>query len=582
MIGDRVEQQRRKEIPLACGNVHGMAVRVPEACDEFALKVCVVRGCGAEERYAGIGQNPQQMRVEVFRLGRKSLYLLGETRSASFPTSATRQHDVVEAEEDPRRRLGVVRPGSRRARIAALIVPSAPPFLGSGWEGVGKCCARVTPRSWRGDMRKLWICVLLAGFGGSARAATCFEGTAVPANGVKLEASAGGSVSRPIVNPFASDATVDGRTATVCWLTPEQTAGGTTCAAAQPRHPATAMFELEYCNGTARAPLYHGNTVPTPKANEYIITYTPITEEPHRDTAFLRFEFAKTENDVVMKQFVVNGETTPSFDPLYRLMTYLGTTASFSENDFGKNHPELRLLVESRLVDGYEKCLSEKTVDECGKRGQKRLPFPDYKNIRLYGDVGLTSTTVMTSGSEPTFESKRAFDGAAGIGVGGSYNRATRPGNKYTNRFSYSLVARAGQITVPGEDANVSGDHFHNHNVALRFENENGYFEGAYFETGMGRSDQFRQHPHKRWKSDGYLPFFRPGTVRMAVRVNVDIPAPWDDLGDVTKVRDEAGNVITDPKRARSLLRAGDVKISFLLSIDIKKVFGFAGAVVGD
>ncbi|HEV7241990.1 MAG TPA: hypothetical protein VGQ36_22355 [Thermoanaerobaculia bacterium] len=431
-------------------------------------------------------------------------------------------------------------------------------------------------------MSRAWIVVgvvVLCVFAFSTSAATCLGGTAVSLNGVKLEATAGGMASAVVANPFAGDNDLTGRTGKLCWLTAEQAAGNTSCAAATPRHPSVDVFELERCNGTARVLVGQGTDVSQIASwGELIVRYAPATDEPAADAAVLRLEFSKTGSPDVVRQFFVKGNATAGFDPLYRLMTFLGTTSTFSQDDFGKNHPELRLLVESRLVDGYEKCLSKNTVEECGKRGARRFSFPDYYNLRIYGDAGLTSTTATPTGGSPTFESKRAFDGSAGVGIGGSYNRATRPGNRYTNRFSYSIVAKAGQITIPTEVAGQSGDHFHNNVVGMRFENENGYFEGAYFETGVGRSDQFNYHRHNRWKSDGYLPFFRPGTVRLATRVQVDIPAPWSDLGDENNV--VVDGVIVDAKEGRRLLRAGDVKISFLLSIDIKRVFGFAGAIL--
>jgi len=425
-------------------------------------------------------------------------------------------------------------------------------------------------------MRRMGVILVLAvvcAFTFPASAASgCLEGNPVSLNGVKLEANAGGVALALVTNPF-TDAD---RPATLCWLTPEQAAGSLSCAAARPRHPNTQVFELVRCDNKQKETLAPGaNVSEIATWNELIVQYIPATDEPQRDSAFLRFE---DNAGAVVSQFVVNGEATASFDPLYRLMTFLGTTSTFSQDDFGKNHPELRLLVESRLVDGYEKCLSKKTVEKCGERGAHHFSIPDYYNLRLYGDAGLTSTTATAAGADPTFESKRAFDGTAGVGIGGSYNRATRPGNRYTNRFSYSLVAKAGQITIPSEDDDDSGDHFHNNVVALRFENENGYFEGAYFESGIGRSDQFAYHRHNRWKSDGYLPFFRPGTVRLATRVQVDIPAPWADLGDEDNV--VVDGTIVDPTQGRRLLRAGDVKITFLLSIDIKRVFGFAGAIL--
>jgi hypothetical protein len=413
-------------------------------------------------------------------------------------------------------------------------------------------------------------------FSASAQS-VCLEGDAVSLNGLKVEATAGGIASALVTNPFVNDDDIKDRSGELCWLTPEQAAGNLSCAAANPRHPNTAVFELLRCNNGQRETLAPGTDVSDiADWGDLIVRYTPATDEPRRDSGFLRFEFSKDDEQPVVKQFFVNGETTASFDPLYRIMTFLGTTSTFSQDDFGKNHPELRLLVESRLVDGYEKCLADKTVETCGKRGAHHFSIPDYYNLRVYGDAGLTSTTATPSGGDPTFESKRAFDGTAGIGIGGSYNRATRPGNRYTNRFSYSIVAKAGQITIPTDEADNSGDHFHNNVVAVRFENENGYFEGAYFETGIGRSDQFSYHRHNRWKSDAYLPFFRPGTARLATRVQVDIPAPWSDLGDENSVV-ENGEIV-DPERGRKLLRAGDVKISFLVSIDIKRVFGFVGA----
>ena len=413
----------------------------------------------------------------------------------------------------------------------------------------------------------------------SASASDCLEGDPVSLNGVKLEANAGGVALTLVTNPFVGDNEIKDRTGALCWLTPEQAAGNLSCAAAKPRHSNTQVFELLRCIDKQKETLAPGTDVSEiADWGELLVRYIPATDEPHRDSAFLRFEFSKDNEEDVVRQYVVNGEATASFDPLYRLMTFLGTTSTFSQDDFGKNHPELRLLVESRLVDGYEKCLARKTVEKCGERGAHHFSVPDYYNLRIYGDAGLTSTTATPTGGNPTFESKRAFDGTAGVGIGGSYNRATRPGNRYTNRFSYSIVAKAGQITIPTEVEGKSGDHFHSNVVAMRLENENGYFEGAYFETGIGRSDQFNYHRHNRWKSDGYLPFFRPGTVRLATRVQVDIPAPWADLGDENNV--VVDGTIVDPKEGRRLLRAGDVKITFLLSIDIKRVFGFAGAIL--
>lgn len=414
----------------------------------------------------------------------------------------------------------------------------------------------------------------------------CSTGGAVLMNGVTMEAGAGSVGRQHVTNPLDTAA----GEGTFCWVTPAQQASNTECASAMPRAEATRVFELERCDDGQFATIAHGARLADIRGRDLFVTYRPPEGDPRTDAAFLRFESKDSQSKVsVLETAAVEGKSTPTFDPLYRIGTYLGSTSSFSQDDFGKAFPELRVLVESRIVDGYEKCLSERSAEQCAVRGDRRFRFPDYWNLRLYGDAGLTSTVVSQEGEAPNFKARRGFDGSAGIGYGGSYNRATRQGAKYTNRFSYALLFRLGAITVPAKD-NAPGDHHFHNFTGLHIENENGYYEGAYFETGVGRSDQFTFHQYKRWKTAAFVPFMRPGTVRLALRLQTDFPAPWASFKAIESLKNQDGTPIYDPnepdptKRAAArqqalrLRKSGDIKITFLVTIDIKKAFGFAGA----
>lgn len=258
----------------------------------------------------------------------------------------------------------------------------------------------------------------------------------------------------------------------------------------------------------------------------------------------------------VSRQAVKVGHQSFS-DRNFWLSIYSGVSYLQSKDDFSKAYPELLLVAERDLLD----------------KGKSKGMF-----LRVGEEMGLTSTSAVASQ-------------ASGSGSGGSTTLAesTNPGSrsavlrarlafgwmwdlggqagKDTTRMSIQAFAEGGVQTLPKGEANLLAGTFNQTFLGLRIQNETGYFSGAYFALGTGRSEQFREavmadgkpldpkYVRSRFKADGFLPMTRPGVVRLALRVQADLSrspfsASWKGL-------------------------PGDIKISLLAPIDLMRLGTF-------
>ncbi|MGA8810354.1 MAG: hypothetical protein WB973_20980, partial [Thermoanaerobaculia bacterium] len=216
---------------------------------------------------------------------------------------------------------------------------------------------------------------------------------------------------------------------------------------------------------------------------------------------------------------------TPDFstDSRYKVWLYTGYTYLRTKNDFKDGYPELLARFETRLFDNAifleqtdlakfdrmrkHECLPN---DKCGL-------FPHFNVLRLYGETGLTGTTVASTSTTATTPPvttttvtgvKQAFAGNVGVGYGWTLPVTTRPALPGevgdTNAFTILAVSRLGIVTVPGVDADATkniaakpGTTAFSWSTGIRIENANllrgkgGNFEGAYFEVGFGENEQF-------------------------------------------------------------------------------------------
>jgi hypothetical protein len=405
---------------------------------------------------------------------------------------------------------------------------------------------------------------------------------------------------KALADASVTAAMVDTIVTAVCWQSADDAANGKACADSDQLAKATPLpLSVGYCTEAGPPPI--ANVVfPTMQldlkqlttSQAFVIRYAPSAA--NETNTFLRVEWnvvkkkGATLNDAQTaalanptprhKTFRVTGRAGVARfddDSRYKLWLYTGYTFRSSKNDFSDSYPELRFRAETRLIDGlvameqrepirYAKMLETgKTCDEnliCA--GRARFPI-----LRIYGEGGLTSVTVENNSSGQTTaatRSRQTFDGNFGFGYGWTLPVSTRTASD-TNAFAAMFVARFGVTSIPGAAANPTADPptlAGDTNIAfedmfgIRFENETGHFEGAYFETGLGESEQYTGKKSPRWRVDGFLPMNQPGGLyRFAGRIQLDRHSPLSRIDNIPAVNKPS---------------SADVRISLLFNIDLK------------
>ena len=247
-------------------------------------------------------------------------------------------------------------------------------------------------------------------------------------------------------------------------------------------------------------------------------------------------------------------------DSRYMLNLYTGVNLLSTAGDFSKAFGIALLSVETRFMDL--------------RRGVAQpVEGHWYFILRGYAEGGLSSTATCTQATEGstqqqagcpadmTLTGTKTFVGRMGAGLG--FVVPVGSDEHDTNAFSILVVGRAGGSSIPAQSEGEEGFIAFGDFLGLHIENESGHFAHAYFETGFGQSDQFQSQRTGRWKTDALIPFTDPNhSARLAVRFQADTVSP---LAHLNKSSD--GNIF----------HPGDIKISLLLNVDIRKFFDFLG-----
>jgi hypothetical protein len=426
-------------------------------------------------------------------------------------------------------------------------------------------------------------------------------------NGLELRTTAGYPDCRYVGNPFQDDYKKDGAQAKFCWLTNAQVAAQVTCDKAYPPDRATRPFSLAVCNGAdcldprERILPPHGlsDILLHSKNSHVAVIYSPEGTEPRDDDVVLRVEWSgPIAKDKLVHQYPIQGIAGPSATYRHKLSLYLGGSYLYSRDDFGKAFPELRLLVESRPVDRFLSCRRAPQLDRSSRLREKRCPSGRrgrrcredrgcdrslfWPNVRVYGDIGLTSANAQETGMDQAsaFKGTRAFDGSVGLGLFGfTFEVPSDPHD--TRVFSLLPIARVGITSLPGAEIGEAESQIEtlpfNDFFGLRLENEDGHFAGAYVELGFGQSNQFPFQRTDRMKTEAFVPFLEPGTIRLAARLQVDRPSPFGGKNSPEHVRDANGQPVEESE-ARRLIDQGNVRITLMFNIDVRRLFDFIGA----
>jgi hypothetical protein len=414
-------------------------------------------------------------------------------------------------------------------------------------------------------------------------------GTVPGTNEITMSAVAG-EASFQLANPIPATAT----DVKISWLTDQQLMDESAAPASADAKPFP--FTLGVCGPN-----------PSDKTKPFIQYFTPandftavvtaetivirfVPNEPGTVTRYLRLSWkadasATAETKRTYKIIATGGVPDYAGDSRYKLWVYTGYTYLRSENDFKDGFAELLARTEIRWIDGrialkhYHPDLYEKAV-ETGERCDldhkgNQCPTAHFTIVRIYGEAGLTGTTVETTTDvTPGNETKiggvtQAFGGSVGLGVGQTrLVSVLKPTD--TSAFSILGVLRLGMISIPGtKDANgkplsESRGAF-NYSTNVRIENEpsfrddntkGGNFEGAYFELGWGESEQFARKKYPRLRFDGLLPINSGSDLfRFATRLQIDAPRPF--AGRKTEKGSTTDNL------------ANEIRISILFNLDL-------------
>ncbi|HVN31606.1 MAG TPA: hypothetical protein VMT45_06430 [Thermoanaerobaculaceae bacterium] len=466
----------------------------------------------------------------------------------------------------------------------------------------------------------------------SASAATPCGDTTVPGlNSIELKANAGQQATKEVPNALKGK---PGCVPTVCWLTGDQLASKWSCKEARNPKTEVTVFSVgvlgaPVSQGRQAAPAAGSEALPgaskgsaadkstgttgatalttvgenrpytalkTSEPDEtlinagsesLLITYKPRGGAGQKDQAYLQVEWRTdraSESASQTDTYLVTGAVTPGEDERFRLSMYLGGTYLYSRQNFGQAFPELRLIVQTDYRDDRlrrEYCRQVPQPSDCQKESDQKLlkKTQGFFTFRGEGDLGLTSTSALSSSSQtPTaksFSGSKSFDGHFMLGVGWTYDLATKTPDTDLSRLLVLIYARIGVISLPDVPADLKplmeplpfDDSF-----GLRFQNEAGHYRGGYFELGVGQSNAFVYQKTKRLKADAYLPFNQPNDVRLAARLEIDRPWPFGALNNLAYIPNDSTTTATERRGA------GDIKIGLLLNIDIGKVFDLMGA----
>jgi len=426
-----------------------------------------------------------------------------------------------------------------------------------------------------------------------------------PKEGIVLNGATGHTVTFDLKNPAVATAPATIKDLTFCWLSEEEMQAGKTCTNATRIAPSPSIMVgrcVEKTSGTEIShtidyPQFGSTGSPFDEAKAFVINYTPSATRKE-DSRYLRVEWKLSTPGTVKppattaaavetseaRMYRVSFAGLPAdftLDPRFKLWLYTGYAFMYSRKDFSDSFAELRLHSESRWADGLQRIKARKPAEYAqmmkdGSRDPKVVGWAELLTFRSYGEVGLSSTTATTPTDTPETPSKarRSFDLGYGLGFGKTWVVAVENPEINTNAFSTLLVAHVSHISIPGQDEvktngvitteAVKSKIRFGSSFGIRVENETGHFKGAYGELGWGESSQFELQKTGRAKFDGYLPFNDPGLLRVAARLQTDIPSVF------AKLNPDRGSTPAERSASHEAIRAGDVKITILFNIDIR------------
>jgi hypothetical protein len=398
----------------------------------------------------------------------------------------------------------------------------------------------------------------------------CPQANPYPTNGIELTAAAGSPGTFVLQNDAAKSVK-----ANLCWITETDLLKGRTCESAD-LEPITEQlpFVVGLCSGgnnNFASPLPSGEIV---KADAILVRFNNPTAAGNA-THYLRLETKdKDDKDLPAQLYKVTGTAgvpDTAADSRYKVWLYAGYTYLRTKSDFKDGYAEMLMRFETRLIDEQlamrkrhpvRYSLIQQNGKDCAI--DETCPRARFRVLRLYGEVGLTGTAVVNTDSQAppqTARARQAFGGSFGLGFGRTFPVATEHTTD-TKAFTILVVTRLGIITIPGLDADpnatppvvaTSGRTGFSWTIGPRIENERGgKFEGAYFEVGMGESEQFTRKKVPRLHADGLIPIGNGELLRFAGRLQIDTARPFSKKENA------------DP--------GGEIRISILTNIDLHEL----------
>jgi hypothetical protein len=410
-----------------------------------------------------------------------------------------------------------------------------------------------------------------------------------PANDTIVMTAIAGESAYNLTNPLLGQSATE---IEAVWLTDQQLMDPTATAPVASVKPFP--FTLGYCAPDANDPtkpltqyFISKDLSALATAEAVVIRFVP--NEPGEVTRFLRLKWKSgtTANTKTYKIVATGGVPDYASDSRYKLWAYTGYTFLRSKDDFQDGYAELVARTEIRWIDArvalkhyHPELYAEavRTGQRCDRKkkdapADARCPGATFSIMRIYGEMGLTGTTVEAVGGGTGDETElgkvaQAFGGSIGVGLGKTkLVSILQPTD--TSAFSILGVARLGMISIPAaKDANgnvVAGSESRgafNYSANIRIENEpsfrddrlrGGNFEGAYFELGFGESEQFSRKKFPRLRFDGLIPINGGSNLfRFAGRLQIDAPRPF-----ATKKKDPTDNL------------ANEIRISILFNMDL-------------
>jgi hypothetical protein len=445
----------------------------------------------------------------------------------------------------------------------------------------------------------LVLCVVSSLVALAANADVCTQN--IPTNDTIELTAIAGEATYSLANPIKGLTATDIKAA---WFTDQQLMSGGSASTKTETKPFP--FTIGFCRpdpGDTTKPqtVYFTGTddlsaLAGADAQAIVIRFVPT--EPGTISRFLRFTWkvpdtsagaaagaTKADKPKTVKVVATAGIPDYAGDSRYKLWAYTGYTFMRSQNDFQDGYAELLARFETRWVDEriavkHFKPQEYKRIVSSGHRcatwppegappeAYDKCASPLFSIARIYGNIGLTGTTLVATDAANSTKiggTKSAFGGDFGVGIGKTRLVSCLKPATDTCAFSWLPVARLGIISIPG-DSNatpaIQSRSAFNYSVNFRIENEpnfsddgskGGNFEGAYFELGVGESEQFSRKKFPRLRFDGLLPINNGNDLfRFAGRLQIDAPRPF-----VTKKKDPTDNL------------ANEIRISILLNMDL-------------